>query len=67
LVADDIPFGSRIITVADSIDAMLNDRIYRKAMSLEQCRYEIMRNMGIIYDPDIAGTVLQNWSEFHWA
>ncbi len=62
LIAHQIPLGSRIITVADSIDAMLNDRIYRKAMTLEQCRNEIERNRGIIYDPDIAGTVLQNWS-----
>lgn len=66
LVGDDIPFGSRIITIADSIDAMLNDRIYRKAMPLEQCRYEIERNMGIIYDTDIAVAVLQNWNAFHW-
>ena len=64
LIAHEIPLGSRIITVADSIDAMLNNRIYRKAMSLEACRTEIEKNMGIIYDPDIVGIVLQNWTDF---
>ena len=64
LKADEIPLGSRIIMVADSMDAMLSDRIYRKAMSLERCRMELERNLGVMYDPYIADIVLQNWTSF---
>lgn len=61
LSAEEIPYGSRIIALADSIDAMLSDRKYRQAMSSEQCRIEIGKNAGIMYDPDIAAAVLKNW------
>jgi HD-GYP domain-containing protein (c-di-GMP phosphodiesterase class II) len=61
LSAEEIPYGSRIIALADSIDAMLSDRKYRQAMSSEQCRTEIGKNAGIMYDPNIAAAVLKNW------
>lgn len=37
----DIPLGSRIIAVADSIDAMMSSRSYRAAMTGAACRCEI--------------------------
>ncbi len=58
-----IPFGSRIIAVCDSIDAMLTDRHYRKAMTFNACKDEIKRNKGVMYDPFIAGTILEKWDE----
>lgn len=58
-----IPLGSRIIAITDSIDAMLNDRQYRKKMSPEECRIEIQQNIGIMYDPKIAEMVLNNWGK----
>ena len=38
LEGKNIPFGSRIIAVADSIDAMISDRPYRKGMCENVCR-----------------------------
>lgn len=35
LLGEEIPFGSRIIAVADTYDAMISDRIYRKGLSKE--------------------------------
>jgi len=35
LSAHEIPFGARVIAVADSFDAMITDRPYRKALSVE--------------------------------
>ena len=35
LRGDEIPLGSRIVTLADSFDAMMTDRPYRKALSLQ--------------------------------
>lgn len=57
----DIPLGSRIIAIADSIDAMLSNRSYRKGMSSDQCRQQIETNIGIMYDEKIAKLVLANW------
>ncbi len=58
----DIPLESRIIAIADSIDAMTSKRVYRDSMSLDECRAEIERNIGTQFDPAIARIVLKNWS-----
>lgn len=64
LASKDIPIGSRIIALADSIDAMLSDRNYREAMSLTQCKSEIERNSGVMFDPVITRILLDNWPDF---
>ena len=48
-----IPYLSRVIAVADSIDAMMSDRCYRKALSWNQCLDELDRNRSKMYDPEI--------------
>ena len=59
----DIPLGSRILAVADSIDAMMSSRSYRPAMTSAACRREIERNSGIMYDPRVAAAALAHWDE----
>lgn len=54
LAGEEIPILSRIISVVDSYDAMTNDRVYRKAISNEQAKTEIMDNAGVQFDPQIA-------------
>ena len=61
LSGTDIPFGSRIIAVADSIDAMMSSRSYRTAMTGAACRCEIEKNSGIMYDPRVASAALAHW------
>jgi putative nucleotidyltransferase with HDIG domain len=56
-----IPFGSRVIAVSDSIDAMMSNRSYRCGMSSERCRREIEKNEGMMYDPKIAEAARKNW------
>ena len=51
LSGHDIPPGSRVIAVADSLDAMMSSRSYRPAMTSAACRREIEKNSGIMYDP----------------
>ncbi len=51
----DIPLLARIIAVADSFDAMISDRHYRKALSPEQALEEIRRCAGTQFDPEIVG------------
>ncbi len=63
LKGEEIPLESRIIAIADSIDAMTSKRVYRDSMTLDQCKEEIMINMGKMYDPAIAQIVLENWDK----
>lgn len=59
----DIPIGARIVALADSIDAMTSRRVYRNAMSLEECYREVERNLGKMYDPAIGKICLDHWAE----
>ncbi|MHB1161814.1 MAG: HD-GYP domain-containing protein [Chloroflexota bacterium] len=58
LKGDEIPLGARIIAVADAVDAMLSDRPYRKALSLEDTMRELERNRGGQFDPMVADVML---------
>jgi HD-GYP domain-containing protein (c-di-GMP phosphodiesterase class II) len=60
---EEIPLGARIIAVCDSIDAMASARSYRKALPLEICKGEIEKNIGIMYDPQVAHSALEHWQE----
>jgi len=53
LKGSEIPLGARIIAVADSLSAMLQDRPYRKAMSYEQALDEIVDCAGAQFDPKV--------------
>jgi putative nucleotidyltransferase with HDIG domain len=60
---EDIPLGARIISICDSIDAMLTKRSYREAHGNEYCYKEIKKNLGLMYDPVIGSFVLEHWDE----
>lgn len=49
----DIPLASRIILIADTVDAMTTDRPYRKRLSLEVVISELQRCRGTQFDPEI--------------
>jgi HD-GYP domain-containing protein (c-di-GMP phosphodiesterase class II) len=63
----EIPIGSRIIGVADAIDAMTSDRAYRNALDADKVIDELRRLSGIQFDPDVAGAALDILSDmkFH--
>ena len=63
LKGEEIPYISRIIAVCDSTDAMLSSRVYRKALSEEECKREIRKNAGVMYDPEVAIVFLDKWDE----
>ena len=46
LKAHEIPFGARVIAVADSFDAMTSDRPYRKALSVDMAVQNSTRRPG---------------------
>lgn len=59
---EEIPFPARIIAIADSIDAMLSDRPYRKALTQDECYAEIKKNSKIMYEPQLVEIFLNNWN-----
>ncbi|MCX7657221.1 MAG: HD domain-containing protein [Oscillospiraceae bacterium] len=63
LKGEEIPYGSRIIAICDSIDAMLSKRAYRESLSVLACKSEIEKNIGFMYDKEIAVCVLENWDK----
>lgn len=48
-----IELGARIIGVADSLDAMISDRPYRKALTITEACAELNKNSGTQFDPEI--------------
>ena len=58
LAGDRIPLYSRIITFADTIDAMTSDRPYRPALGMPEVRAELLRNRGKQFDPDLCDRLL---------
>ena len=50
---EEIPLPARIIAVADSYDAMTNERPYRKILSKSMAIKELERNKGTQFDPAI--------------
>lgn len=59
LKGEDIPFLSRIITLADAFDAMTSDRPYRKALPYSVALQEIKRCRGTQFDPGIVDVFIR--------
>jgi putative nucleotidyltransferase with HDIG domain len=65
LKGDQIPLGARIFTIADSLDAMISDRPYRRALPMSHAREEIRRCSGTQFDPKVV-EVFSTIPEEHW-
>jgi response regulator RpfG family c-di-GMP phosphodiesterase len=61
-----IPLGARVFSVADAFDAMISDRPYRAARTIESARDEIAAEAGRQFDPDVVRAFLSvPLSTFH--
>lgn len=65
LAGDAIPLGARVITIADTLDAMTTIRPYRPPRSLAEVREEIARVAGNQFDPRLCAVLLtdEKWAE----
>jgi HD-GYP domain-containing protein (c-di-GMP phosphodiesterase class II) len=55
----DIPRLARIITVADTWDAMTSDRPYRKGLSDQVAAEELIKFSGVQFDPEVVKAFIQ--------
>ena len=60
LKGEEIPLLSRILLVADSYTAMLENRIYRPAITFEKLIEELEKDAGARYDPAIIKILLEH-------
>ncbi len=51
LAGEEIPLGARIIAICDSFRAMMDERVYKPAMSLSEAVSELRRCAGTQFDP----------------
>jgi diguanylate cyclase (GGDEF)-like protein len=63
LAREEIPLGARIITICDSFRAMLDERVYKRAMSLEDALEELRRCAGTQFDPHLVDVFCRLVSE----
>ena len=63
LKAERIPYLARIVAIADMVDAVTSQRPYRKEQTLAIALEELERNAGTQFDPDLAETFVNLYSE----
>lgn len=59
LSGEDIPFGSRIVAVADVWNALTTQRPYRGPMSEDEAREEIKDMAGVKLDQEVVDALLE--------
>jgi diguanylate cyclase (GGDEF)-like protein len=58
LHGEDIPLGARIILVADAFDAMTNDRVYQRKLSIGAALAELEDCSGTQFDPGAVAAIV---------
>lgn len=53
LAGDQIPIGARIIAISDAYDSMTSDHPYRKPLSHEEAKSELLKFSGKQFDPNL--------------
>jgi putative two-component system response regulator len=58
LKREEIPLGSRIISVADAFEAMVADRVYRPSLGINKALEELRSGRGSHFDPQVVDAFL---------
>ncbi|MGB9920933.1 MAG: bifunctional diguanylate cyclase/phosphohydrolase [Moorellales bacterium] len=64
LKGEAIPFLARVIRLADSFDAMTSSRPYRRSFTFAEALQELVRNAGILYDPELVPVFVSAMREY---
>ena len=63
LTGEKLLIESRIITVADVVEAMASHRPYRPALGIDATLDEIVKKRAILYDPEVVDACLRLFNE----
>jgi HD-GYP domain-containing protein (c-di-GMP phosphodiesterase class II) len=58
LKGEEIPIGSRIVSVIDAFDAMVSSRPYREGLPFEEAEHRLLQARGTQFDPDVVDRFL---------
>jgi HD-GYP domain-containing protein (c-di-GMP phosphodiesterase class II) len=58
LKGDEIPIGSRIVSVIDAFDAMVSSRPYRAGLPVEEAERRLLKASGSQFDPEVVDRFL---------
>lgn len=64
LRGDKIPFQVRVVTVADSYDALISDRPYRRGITSGEAISILRKDMGTHFDPQLDSVILRTFPEY---
>ena len=59
LAGEEIPLGARIIHVVDAYQAMTSDRVYRKALDVDEAVRRLVADSGKQFDPQVVKVFLE--------
>ena len=59
LSGEEIPIEARVVSCCDAFSAMTTTRSYRRAMTAEAAREELVRNSGTQFDPQVVAALLE--------
>ena len=59
LAGEEISIGARITAVADSFDAMISNRTYRKGLGFEKTIAELQKGKGTQFDGNVVDVLLR--------
>ncbi len=64
LKGEEIPLSARIVKIVDVFDALVNERVYHHAISLEDGIEEMKNEAGVKFDPEIMKIFLKIYRNF---
>ena len=67
LTGREIPLGAQIVAVCDAVDAMLSDRPYRRALSLDAVLAQLHEHSGTQFAPDIVRILVDSRLIYEYA
>lgn len=59
LKGEEIPLGSRIVSIVDSFDAMISNRCYRKGLDHQEAIRRLVAGSGTQFDPNVLQCFLE--------
>ena len=63
LTGDSILLEAKIVAVADVVEAMMSNRPYRPALTIEEATDEIIKNKGTLYYPKVVDICIKLFNE----